>query len=292
METYEASIEKVIWPSQADDESRRGEGQSVFYILSVRGVVNTTAKGICASRPAKDEEYTFWGRWTTWNGTRQFQFARAEIHLPVDEQSMLLYACKLTNGLGDKMAEQIWDARHEDWRNVTDGEIRGLTYAKVLLLRESIKRIALRKEEAQAIGWLISLGASTNLATLAFQAYEGNTVSVVKKNCYELANLPNYGFADIDGKVRIALGIANDDPRRLRACIVYVMQQLSANGDTLISADWLLQEATTKLGNRQLAFEGINSLIATSDLVAFEHEQALSLRRVYNAELKILDYQP
>lgn len=228
MKTVERLSVKVIdvrYPPMADQKS------DWFKILTDKGPVS----GNMAWRPEPGEMLIISGSWGAYKGQREFKFKNAMPNVPVDPKAQLKYVCERTNGLGLRLMEQIWAAKGEDWREVTADDVKGLTAKKLNAFREMIEVLTREGEKSNVISWLMSKQASVNMATAAWEAWGTATVGIVTSNPYKLADLPHYGFTHVDGIISEAFGIKADDPRRIKACVLYCINLYTAGGDTVVS---------------------------------------------------------
>ena len=228
-------MKRVLWPNAEIND----EGGRQFRIFATdRGV----CKGPTPWRPTMGEKLVLtatgngrdgWGV-SKYNGEPEFNFAYAEHDEPIDERAKLEYACQLTKGMGGAMANAIWEARHEGWRGVQPGEVRGYTATIHEAFTATLASLDSRRDRADAISWLLSIGASMRLAEAAYDKWQGQTIPTVKADCYRLASLPHFAFADVDRIVAPRFGIRGVDPRRLNAALLYFAAQLSENS-TLVA---------------------------------------------------------
>jgi hypothetical protein len=204
---------------------------------------------------------------------------------------MLAYACTRAAGVGEKMEQAIWDAAGENWGDVDPGQIPRMTptiHAEFVEARDSVYR---EKEQSEAIGWLMSLGASINMAQAAWDEWENKTIPTVERDCYRLADLPHYGFTHVDGEIRKRQGIGDTDPRRIRAALIYAHKQLTNDGSTVVSWERLHLTATAMIGgSSELITRGATDLMQSGDLVGFETDQTFAMVNDYCAEKLILEF--
>lgn len=110
---------------------------------------------------------------------------------------------------------------------------------------------------------------------------------MVNDDCYRLAELKNFGFWDVDRKVRHAFKIGDTDQRRLRAAILYAMNQRTASGSTVVAwTDLAADLAGMQVDVREAAL--VTTGMFGGELVGFPAEQQIALSRHYNAEIEIL----
>lgn len=208
------------------------------------------------------------GDYRPYKGERHFVFQSVKVVLPLEERAQLHYVAERTSGIGPAMEQAIWDAKKEAWRDVTSSDVKKLTPAILEELKKQIKKMDADKEKAKTIAFLEDKGCTPNMAGAAWERWKEKTVGMVNSDCYCLATLSGFSFKTVDGKIRHAFGIADADPRRLKAAILYAMQQAGENGDTAISAYKhfdLMREILPEIGC-SLIVETVHSLIEEGKL--------------------------
>lgn len=290
--TIMTKVLAVRFPREEEDRARREAGEkTLFYILSIDGEPSI-AKGELTYRPTAGLVLSLRGEESAWQGQRQFRFASAEVAVPTDERQMLEYCCELTKGIGPAMAQKIWDVKGADWRTVKDGEVPRLTAELLAGLHSTLEELELRQTETRTICWLRSVGCTPNQAKAAWALWGPATVPKVKDNCYCLAELPHYGFRDVDLDIRRRFGIADDDQRRIDAAVRYAVSSLVEGGDTLVSWPRLAQELDTLLPSipRTRFSDTVAAFFASGELVGFAASRTLCRARDFENELLIYQF--
>jgi hypothetical protein len=294
LQTFEIKVTFVKYPSEKDDMDKRNGGESkLFYILAAEGPMgNIAAKGDMLFRPKIGEHLKLTGEWKEWNGTRQFAFRNCEIVIPVNPRDMLRYACELTKGFGPSLEEAIWKAKGEDWQDLAEGDVKGITPAKLQDFRATIEEIGVREQQSRTIAWLMRHGLTANFAQGAWVTFGKDCISLVEINPYNLTKVPQYGFAAVDNGVRQTFGIEDNDPRRIDAGIMYCMGILTERGNTVVTWYELANECANKLP--QISDNVIAAHVAdffkTGALVGFSSTQSISLAQHYRAEKDIYNF--
>ena len=280
-----AKVERVVYPKP----EAYVEGPC-FYILrtdvgSVKGKLNHV--------PAIGERFNLEGKWevSKWNGSMEFSFFHASAYLPTDERSMLKYACEMTCGLGPTLEEKIWEAKGDNWREVSEADgIRGLSPNKLCQLQSTIEMLNNHKEQTEAIAWLMSIGLTVKMAESAWDKWQKKTVTLVKEDCYILAKLPNYGFSDVDQHVRRHFGIERNDTRRVRSCLKYYLAQLTQE-NTICSWQMLYDKVSKAIDADPVVIGNeCRALFDTGKFVAFPKTGMISSERDFAAETAILKF--
>jgi exodeoxyribonuclease V alpha subunit len=227
-----------------------------------------TAKGVISWKIQVGDLVELEGDWkkSDFTGEDEFSFRFACMTIPEDPRSLLTYAVSLTLGLGVELEKKIWEKYGDKWQQALTLEIKGIRETTAFHWLQTLERIKNQKNQADAIGFLLSKKCTLNMANVAWERWEEETYMTINQNPYALADLPNYGFADIDGAIRLAFGIDDHDSRRINSAILYVINRLSETGSTL--ADKMeVEEQTRKLLKMEIDFsENINKLVNVEEL--------------------------
>lgn len=284
-ESVNVEVKRVLYPPAVSKDEQKAE---FFVLLTNIG----KASGKMNWRPEQGERLTLDGTWGAYQGEKNFKFTSAAPNVPVNPRDQLHYAADRAAGIGPVLEELIWKARGEDWRNVEPGEVKGLTGAKHLSLIESVRAIDMEAEKSQAVAWLMGKGCTIKMSLAAYEQFKKETVGVVQANCFRLAELPNYSFVDVDGVIRENFGIGMNDPRRVRAAILYKLRQMTSGGNTVIRWPYLLASVTQLVGAAlaRMVSDECAKMFEDGSLVGFAGTQSVSLMDDYQAECEILRF--
>lgn len=276
-------VDRVLWPQPG------AESNDFKIIATDKGVI----KGNLSWRPEKSELLILEGEFSTYQGKPEFKFTSARADVPIDPRAQLAYVCEVTRGLGTAMELKIWDAWGEDWADKCEpGIIKGLKGRKFEELLHSIDNLKTKREESEAITWMMSIGATVNMAQAAWNQWEKQAVGIVKSDCYQLAELPNYGFSHVDKSIRHAFGITDSDPRRVKAGVMYSIKQLTAEGSTLVN--WhLLRDAIARcIGTIAPAIvnQCVRQMFNEGSLIPFKESQELAIAGDYDNAMIIWEF--
>lgn len=105
---------------------------------------------------------------------------------------------------------------------------------------ESINAVAALLSEDDIICntkvWLKDLGFTKNQVTKSLDEYGAKTRSVLMNNPYQMiGEIDGYGFHRAD-VLALKMGVAKNDPKRIRAGIMYILQKSLDDGDTWIAS--------------------------------------------------------
>lgn len=273
-------VERILFP-KAD---ALVEAVTAFYII--RCDVGTV-KGKLSHIPKQNECLTLEGKWevSKYNGQPEFIFFHASVFVPQDERSLLRYACEQTKGFGPSMEERIWNELGEKWReiNLSSG-IPGITPARLCAFQETIEFLALNQERAKAVSWLMKIGLTTKMAESAFDKWQVKTIERVRADCYILAQLPNYGFSDVDSHVRQHFNIGRNDPRRVNACLKYYLKMLTQQ-NTVVYWNELFDKCSKAIdSDAKVISDSCRAMFDNGNFMAFPKTMCLASVKDYNAE--------
>ncbi|MCK9519967.1 MAG: hypothetical protein M0R74_13220 [Dehalococcoidia bacterium] len=275
------TIQRVAYPPATADAD-------AWYILITDA---GAAKGRMAWRPQEGEALILEGEYATYKGEKEFSFKSARLNVPTNPRDQLHYVCARTPGMGPAMEQLIWDAAGTDWANIQPGAVQRLSgkiYSNFQLQIESLRE---KSEEAAVVAALMGRGATMNMACAAWEQWKAETLGVVNADPYRLAELPNYGFRDVDNKIRREYGIGDDDKRRIRAAVIYALRRLTDAGDTLVAWDALYQQACGMLGGYADEISDCASeLFAEGTLKAFPGCEGVALAADWRAESDIWNF--
>jgi len=271
-------VKKILYPKHEFDSDE----ETWYIILTDNGV----CKGKIYFRPKEHQKLILDGEYNVYKGEKQFSFRSCQTDAPIDSKAYLFYACELTQGLGEKTAENIWKKVGDEWLKRLSECLKD---KKLVALQEIVQLLENDKNKTAAITFLKEIGSSTNMAKSAWDKWGDKTIGIVQNNCYRLAELPHYGFVHIDSKIRNFFDIGDSDSRRIEAAILYSIKTIS-NGSTLILWEDL-KECIIKNGiSLDLAVQQIRKMFNENNLIAFDDTKEIALFRHYRDENIIRNY--
>ena len=282
-----AVVKRLIYP-KANALADIEQGAAAFYIF---GCDVGVCKGRLTHTPVVGERLVLDGNWTVskYNGKPEFNFVHASVYVPVDEHALLKYVCAMTPGFGPATEERIWARWGNDWRNL-DTSMSGITPRLVEAFRKTIIMVQMSGEKSKAIAWLLSIGLTMTMAEAAFEKWGASTISQVKDDSYSLAQLPHYGFAEADRRVREYFKIGRDDQRRVRAAINYCMGDL-AQEDTIVRWSDLSARITAVIdSDPNIVAQTCAAMFKSGALAPFAETQSLATAADARAETAIHDF--
>ncbi len=206
-----------------------------------------------------------------YSGQNEFSFRACIPNLPTDLAALLHYAVSITKGLGETREAMIWARYGESWITQERLDIDGVPERVQFAWADTLRKLSESQAQAQAISFLMSRGCTLNMATVAWNEWKENTIGTVNADFYQLAQLPHYGFKAVDEKIRPHFDIKDDDPRRLKAAIVYVVGELCNSGDTLVKLATARESVKALVPHLNEAFDAcVKELEARGDLVLLD----------------------
>ena len=181
----------------------------------------------------------------------QFRFRAVEVLPPADDEGLVRYlASDAFPGIGPTLAARIVEKlgaatleRIRDEPGCLDG-VRGL---RPEVAAELAERIALRLGTHRALAFLRGLGLGTMQSAATVEALGTDTEALVRDDPYVLAReVKGIGFVLAD-RAALELGLALDDPRRLRAGLLHSLEKAADDGHTMLPRPRLVAETVQLL---------------------------------------------
>ncbi len=275
------TVQRVAYPPATSDPD-------AWYII----ITNAgTAKGKMSWRPVENDTLELEGEWSVYHGEKEFAFRSARLCVPENPRDQLRYVAARTPGMGPVLEDTIWAIKGEAWQETKDGEIPRMPYKVWENLQEQIKLLHEKAEEAKTVAALMGKGATIAMAQAAWELWKLETMGVVGSDCFRLAELPGYGFKDVDKRIRKEYGIADDDMRRIRSAVIYSLRRLTDAGDTVVEWQPLFESACGMLGGYDdLVIEATKELFADGTLKAFPEAAGVAMASDWRAEHDIWEF--
>ncbi|MBO4304640.1 MAG: AAA family ATPase [Lentisphaeria bacterium] len=249
-------------------------------------------KGSMHWTPGEMETLSLMGEYVVYKGERQFQFRSARLTLPLDPRSQLHYVCQRAKGIGVSLEQQIWDAKKENFRELTFGEIKKMPRSAFDSFQEQLNGFSRNSEKAEIIAWLENHGCSEGMAESAYAEWGSDASGIVNADCFRLAQLPGYSFKTVDENIRRYFDIADDDPRRIKSAVLYALEQETADGSTAINC-WRHFSACQKLlpgiGDASIV-EHVRAMKSEGNVYVFLEQNMMALKKDYLNEQLIYDF--
>ena len=197
-------------------------------------------------------------------------------------------------GIGEKQAKLIVDTLGEKALDkiLEDPSCLSLVPKLSSKKADKIYHILEKYEEShKMIVYLSDLGFSMKDALSIYNTYRSHTMEYLEHNIFRLIDdVDEITFLKID-RLREKLNIDAHDERRLKACLYYVMEQLTfARGDTYLELldiyrgmnDYLHEELDSDL------FDSIFQELIDEEKIVLE-EDSVYLKEIYDAENRVVE---
>jgi len=227
--------------------------------------------------PAPGEILDMKGEWSSHpKFGEQFKVVEYRSKVPATVYGIRKYlGSGLIRGLGPVMAGRIVDRFEKKTLDIIENDIQRLAEVEGI----GKKRIAMiagaweaQREIRDVMLFLQSHGVSSGYATKIFKQYGNEAIAVVKENPYRLAaDIFGIGFVTAD-HIAAKLGIAKNAGMRVEAGILYVLYQLSDEGNVyypyepLVSKSCLILEVEREPVIAALKILAHDQIIVLEDL--------------------------
>ncbi len=231
---------------------------------------------------------------------RQFRAETCTPIVPTTEAGIMAYlASGIVSGIGPKTAERIVDHFGAKTLDVLDNEpdrLHEVPGLKTELANKLGKAWVENQSVRQTMIFLQGYGVSAKMATRIYKHYGFNTSKIVQDNPYTLADeVYGIGFIRADEIAR-RMDVQVDDPNRLRAGLVYALNQLARDGHVYApraelittAAELLRVEGTANVEARLDEQILRGELIADSSVIP--DGTAIYLPEYYEAEIGAVEH--
>jgi exodeoxyribonuclease V alpha subunit len=291
--------------SQSKDELE-GQIDSISYTNEETGytVIRLSSAGfrdpvtVVGNMVAPNPGETLWvkGAWSNHpRFGRQFKAESCRIKSPASIDGIKKYlGSGLIKGIGPVMAARIVAAFGEHTLDIIDGgierleEIEGIGPKRVEMIRKAWSD---QRSIRDVMIFLHSHGVGSGYAARIFKQYGYNSIAVVKSNPYRLAaDISGIGFTTAD-RIAEKLGFEKNNPARVQAGILYVLNQLTEEGHVYYPRDQLIDKAIEVLGvEKEIAAKAMDVVasekkIIIEDLTFTNSGDNVRIKAVYPARL-------
>ncbi len=245
--------------------------------------------------PAVGEQLMVTGRWSSHaNYGKQFEAEFLERLMPQTRQDILSYlSSRIIKGIGPKTAARLVAHFGEETLTVMErtperlSEVPGISREKARAIGEEFRvRVGMR----QLMEFFTQHQLPAELALRVYKLYGESAVEQLYDDPYLLMDDGlDAPFGAVD-RFAIELGVAGDDPRRIRAGILFELNYNLTAGHSFLPQDKLLLATTQLLGVSQEPVEqGIATLLESGKLIpdTLAGIRVLYLPRLHEAECAI-----
>ncbi|MDX1933351.1 MAG: ATP-dependent RecD-like DNA helicase [Capsulimonadales bacterium] len=295
--TLECVIERVTFHNEEN-------GYSVVKVLPAEAKAKAKGDVITVlgsfTNPIVGESLRCHGQWIKHpQYGPQFKMERYETLRPATAAAIEKYlGSGMVKGIGPKMAERIVKKFGERALDIIEEKpekllaVAGLGQKRIDMIRKAWDE---QKEVRAIMLFLQGHGVSPTYAVKIYRFYKDRSIEVVERNPFQLAtDIWGIGFKSAD-KIALNLGFAPDDPRRLEAGIVYVLnQEMEGGGHCFLPREMLIvkaceillpktapegdEEAEAALAQRARAIEASVDSLVERELLVSEEIDADGLR--------------
>lgn len=220
--------------------------------------------------------------------------------LPQNASGVAAWLENRVDGVGPTFAKAIVDHfGHDKVFDILDADptrLREVRTAKGRALPEKqVEKAIAAWDDAKAIRqietFLFSHGVTANLADRLYRHYGEKVIEIMQSTPYRITEMRGIGFKIAD-RVARSMGVDLDDPARVEAGIIYVLEEAEGAGHVFLGLEQLLGAASTALEvtKQQTIADAASRLAAQGKLVVESDEhlkQRIYLRRLHTIECRL-----
>lgn len=226
----------------------------------------------------------------------QFLVESYETIEPKTKRGIIRYLSSgLIKGVGPVTAESIVQKFGLDTLQIIEFNpekllsIRGISKKKANAISESFLDI---RDMQNAMIFLQTYNITSNLAIKIYDFYKNTTIEIVKKNPYQLVeDITGVGFISAD-KIAINMGIAKDSEFRVRAGVLYLIEEANEkNGHTFIYKAQLDKMLIKLLELEEEKYKQVSlkvyTILAKQNIIKLfwkDKKEIVALTKIYNTE--------
>ena len=204
----------------------------------------------------------------------QFKVAEYRTRVPATVYGIRKYlGSGLIKGLGPVMAGRIVDRFGKKTLDIIESDIQqlsdvdGIGKKRTAMIAEAWEA---QREIRDVMLFLQSHGVSSGYATKIFKQYGSRSIAVVKENPFRLAaDIYGIGFVTAD-QIAAKLGIAKNAAMRVEAGILYVLYQLSDDGNVFYPDEPLISKSCEILEVERQAVVNALGRLAADQIIVME----------------------
>ncbi len=223
--------------------------------------------------PAEGTILHMYGQWSDHSKFgRQFKVVRFTCSIPANRKALIRYLSSgAVRGIGQTTARRIVKKFGKKTLEILESdierliEVNGIGASRLAMIRQSWEE---QKEVRNVMLFLQGHGIGAGTANKIFRHYGQQTIAVLKENPYRLADdIFGIGFIRADQIAR-ELGFDANSPLRIRAGVLYVLNESTSDGHVYFPYDELIGKAGDVLdAQREMIVEAIGALAAEKQIV-------------------------
>lgn len=209
---------------------------------------------------------------------QQFLIESYDMKQPEDLFSVEKYLSSgAIKGIGPSLATRIVKKFKEDTFRIIEEEPERLAEIKGIsdrMAKDIYRQFEEKREMRSAMLFLQQYNITGNLAVKIYTEYGQRMYEILKENPYRLAeDIAGIGFKTADDIAK-RLGIGNDSDYRIKAGILYVLLQASADGHVYLPQAELLQKSKALLfANDEAIVRQLTTLMMEKKIIMKETEK-------------------
>ncbi|MBU2521380.1 MAG: ATP-dependent RecD-like DNA helicase [Proteobacteria bacterium] len=225
---------------------------------------------------------------------QQFRIKSYDVTLPASVEGIGSYLQSgIIKGIGPMMASRMVKRFGADTLNVIENcpekllEVEGIGKTKATSISNAWKNHHAIRSLMQ---FLQEAGVKTSYSSILLKEYGMDALKIIQSNPYCLANdIPGIGFYAAD-TIALSLGKLENEPERVRACIIHLMQQSTNDGHVFAYMDQLTARCKNLFQiDSETTEEAIEDLSASGDLIIenkaeLPDKKAVYLKTLHQAE--------
>ena len=221
----------------------------------------------------------------------QFNVDGFNISVPTKEEELVTFLSSDLFPIGEKTAKKIVDTLKDDIINkILDNKdclkiIPRLTDKRIDRIYEVLKDY---QDTSSVVIELTKLGFEMKESLSFLNKYNNKILDTVNNNIYELIDSDDMSFTKID-EIAINMGIDEEDDRRIKALIIYVMKNLCFNnGDTYLEEEEISFNLSTYVSITPEKFDYLIMQLVREGKIVIE-DKRYYLKKFYDAEKYICE---
>lgn len=221
----------------------------------------------------------------------QFNVDGFNICVPTKEEELVTFLSSDLFPIGEKTAKKIVDILKDDIINkILENKdclknIPRLTDKRIDRIYEVLKDY---QDTSSVVIELTKLGFEMKESLSFLNKYNNKILDTVNNNIYELIDSDDMSFTKID-EIAINMGIDEEDDRRIKALIIYVMKNLCFNnGDTYLEEEEISFNLSTYVSITPEKFDYLIMQLVREGKIVIE-DKRYYLKKFYDAEKYICE---
>ncbi len=225
---------------------------------------------------------------------QQFKIKSYEVTLPATVDGIRKYLeSGVVKGIGPVTAERLVNRFGTETLEVIEKspekllDVEGIGKTTAARIRDAWKDHHVARGLMQ---FLLEIGVAVSYSGKILGAYGRDAVSVIRRDPYQLfTDIPGISFYFAD-TIAQKLGVSKDEPRRVKACILQVMQQFINEGHVFSFEEQLLEHCRKffQLDNTivqdSIAFLSASGELVIEEAIADPAKRVVYLKELYQAE--------